>query len=291
MTVDYFTPMVDDAYKFGRIAAANALSDIYAMGGKPILALNLLSLDSGLDKSTNRQLSAAILRGGSDAVSEAGAIIAGGHTIDDAEPKYGMAVLGTVHPDCVMRNDGARVGDRIYLTKALGTGIMAAAYRVDRESDESMQEVVESMMELNAAAAKALKEVMVHAVTDVTGFGLAGHLHEMLKGSGLAAKLDWEAVPLFSGVLDHVREYCRPARSFEIQEQAEIYVMQGNLSAEEYDDRMGVLCDPQTSGGLLIALSAEDAIAFERAFLEQEGRLAICIGEITQGPAGTIEFI
>ncbi|HBT96014.1 MAG TPA: selenide, water dikinase SelD [Coriobacteriia bacterium] len=290
LTVDYFTPMVDDPYQFGRIAAANALSDIYAMGAKPVLALNLLSLDSGLDKEADHKLSAAILKGGLDAVTEAGAIIAGGHTIDDAEPKYGLTVLGTINPSRVLRNDGARAGDLLYLTKPLGTGIMTSAFRVGQESEQSMREVIDSMMELNASAADALRAVTVHAVTDVTGFGLAGHLHEMLKGSGCSAELDWEAIPLFSGVLDHVRAYCRPARSFEIQEQAEKYVERGSLSGDVYDDRMGVLCDPQTSGGLLIALSPEEAVYYEKAYLEQEGRLAIPIGKVTNGQAGTIRF-
>jgi selenide,water dikinase len=290
LTVDYFTPMVDDPYEFGRIAAANALSDIYAMGASPVLALNLLSLDSDLDRSMDHELSAAILRGGLDAANEAGAVIAGGHTIDDTEPKYGMAVMGVAHPDRVLRNSGARIGDFLYLTKAIGTGIMTSAFKVERETEASMREVIESMMELNAAAALAMREVIVHAVTDVTGFGLAGHLHEILKASGHAAELDWEALPLFTGVLDHVREYCRPARSFEIQEQAEHYVERGDLSADEYDDRMGVLCDPQTSGGLLIALSPEDAFAYERAVLEQEGGLISCIGKVVEGEAGRIKF-
>ena len=181
LTVDFFTPIVDDPYEFGRIAAANALSDVFAMGATPHVALNLLALDCALGAG----VAGDILRGGADAVREAGAFVAGGHTIDDAEPKYGLTVFGTVHPDRIVRNAGALPGDALYLTKPLGTGIMVAARACDLVDDAGLRPAVESMMELNAAGAAALAESGVHAATDVTGFGLAGHLHELLEAQRL----------------------------------------------------------------------------------------------------------
>lgn len=286
LTVDFFTPIVDDPYEFGRIAAANALSDVFAMGAKPHVALNLLALDCELGAG----VAADILRGGADAVREAGAFVAGGHTIDDAEPKYGLAVFGTVHPDRVGRNAGAMSGDALYLTKPLGTGIMVAARACDLVDDEGLRPAIESMMELNAAGAAALEEAGMHAVTDVTGFGLAGHLHEMLTASGCAAEIDFEALPLFEGVWDFAKAYCRPNRAFSIMDLAAGYVEQGPLDDEEYDNRLAVICDPQTSGGLLAAVPAEAAIAFERAFEARTGRLPARIGRFLEGEAGHIAF-
>ena len=286
LTVDFFTPIVDDPYEFGRIAAANALSDVFAMGAEPHVALNLLALDCAL----GADVAGAILRGGADAVREAGALVAGGHTIDDAEPKYGLAVFGTVHPDRIVRNAGALPGDALYLTKPLGTGIMVAARACDLVDDAGLRPAVESMMELNAAGAAALAESGVHAATDVTGFGLAGHLHELLEASGCAAALDFEALPLFEGVWDHARAYCRPNRLFTIMDQAERYVAQGALSDEEYDNRLAVVCDPQTSGGLLAAVPPEAAGAFERAFEARAGRLPARVGRVEAGAPGTIRF-
>lgn len=284
LTVDFFTPIVDDPYEFGRIAAANALSDVFAMGATPHVALNLLALDVAL----GAEVASEILRGGADAVREAGAFVAGGHTIDDAEPKYGLAVFGTVHPDRIVRNAGAVPGDVLYLTKPLGTGIMVSARACDLRGEAALRPVVESMMELNAAGAAALAESGVHAATDVTGFGLAGHLHEMLAASGCAAEIDFAALPLFDGVLELASAYCRPNRAFAIMDAAEAYVAQGSLSDTDYDDRLAVLCDPQTSGGLLAALAPEAAGAFERAFERRSGRAPARIGRVVEGKAGNI---
>ncbi|MDR2492123.1 MAG: selenide, water dikinase SelD [Coriobacteriales bacterium] len=284
LTVDFFTPLVDDPYEFGRIAAANALSDVYAMGATPVLALNLLALSSELDRS----IAARILKGGADAVSEAGAVVAGGHTIDDDEPKYGLAVFGTVHPERVVRNAGARPGDLIYLTKPLGTGILVAAHRIGLLDDAGIRPAVESMMELNTAASQAMLAAGVHAATDVTGFGLAGHLHELLSASSCAAELEWENVPVFEQAVSFARQYCRPARSFALQDLAERYVEQGALGDDEYDLRMGVLCDPQTSGGLLVALPAEEAGCFEQLLADAGARPPACIGKVCDGEPGRI---
>lgn len=286
LTVDFFTPIVDDPYEFGRIAAANALSDVFAMGATPHVALNLLALDCALGAG----VASEILRGGADAVSEAGAFVAGGHTIDDAEPKYGLAVFGTVHPNHIVRNAGALPGDKLYLTKPLGTGIMVSARACDLIDDAGLRPAIESMMELNAAGAAAVAEAKAHAVTDVTGFGLAGHLHELLEASDCAAVLNLEALPLFDGVEDLARAYCRPNRLFAIMDQAQNYVAQGALSAEEYDTRLAVICDPQTSGGLLVAVAPEAATTFERVFESRTGRTPACIGQIEAGTAGAIRF-
>lgn len=286
LTVDFFTPVVDDPYEFGRIAAANALSDVFAMGATPLVALNLLALDSAL----GADVAARILRGGADAVAQAGAIVAGGHTIDDEEPKYGLAVFGMVDPAKLMRNDQARPDDMLYLTKPLGTGIVSAALKIGALDEEQAQDAVASMMELNKAAAEAMRAANAHACTDVTGFGLAGHLHEMLKASGVSAKLDFSAIPLFDGVWDLSCAYCRPNRCFSIMDEAESYVEQGGLEDDEFDNRMGVICDPQTSGGLLVALSKEDAPLFEREFEQRTSRKPSCIGRVFDGTPGRISF-
>lgn len=284
LTVDFFTPIVDDPYEFGRIAAANALSDVFAMGAAPHVALNLLALDVALGAG----VASEILRGGADAVREAGAFVAGGHTIDDAEPKYGLCVFGTVHPDRIVRNAGAVPGDALYLTKPLGTGIMVSARACELRDEKALRPVVESMMELNAAGAAALADAGVHAATDVTGFGLAGHLHELLEASGCAAVVDFDALPLFDGVLELASAYCRPNRAFAIMDAAEGYVEQGALSDADYDDRLAVMCDPQTSGGLLAAVPSDAAEAFERAFERRCGRLPARIGRVAEGEAGRI---
>ena len=180
LTVDFFTPVVDDPYEFGRVAAANALSDVFAMGARPHVALNLLALDSEL----GAEVAGEILRGGADTAHAAGAFVAGGHTIDDEEPKYGLCVFGTVDPGKIVRNGGAVAGDILYLTKRIGTGIMSAAVKNELVTQQEFRPAVESMMELNIAGGEAMVAAGVHAATDVTGFGLEGHLHEMLKRGG-----------------------------------------------------------------------------------------------------------
>ncbi len=287
LTVDFFTPVVDDPFEFGRIAAANALSDIFAMGAEARVALNLLALDSAL----GAEVAAEILRGGAEAVSEAGAFVAGGHTIDDDEPKYGLSVFGTVDPARIVRNEGARPDDVLYLTKPLGTGIVSAALKIDSLSEAESRPAIESMMELNKAGAEAMIAANVHACTDVTGFGLAGHLHEMLEASGTCAAIDFGALPLFDRVWDLSCAYCRPNRCFSIMDEAESYVEQGGIDEDEFDNRMGVLCDPQTSGGLLVALAPSDAETFEKEFERRMHRLPARIGTIGQGDAGTIRFL
>lgn len=286
LTVDFFTPVVDDPYEFGRVAGANALSDVFAMGAKPHVALNLLALDSALGP----EVAGEILRGGADAAHAAGAFVAGGHTIDDDEPKYGLCVFGTVDPERIVKNGGAQPGDVLYLTKRIGTGIMSAAVKNELVSEEAFRPAIESMMELNAAGGQAMVAAGVHAATDVTGFGLAGHLHEMLAASNASATIDFAALPLFREVWDLSCAYCRPNRAFSIMDLAEAYVEQGVLDDDEYDNRMGVICDPQTSGGILAAIPAEQASTFEREFERLAGRAPWRIGRIEAGRAGTISF-
>lgn len=284
LTLDFFTPVVDDPYEFGAIAAANALSDVFAMGATPITALNILAFPCKL----GNDVVAEVMRGGSDKVAEAGAFTVGGHSIDDEEPKYGLSVFGVVHSDHIIRNGGARPGDVLFYTKKIGTGILTSAFRAKLETDESMREAINSMMELNKYGAAAMRRVRTHAATDVTGFGLAGHLHEMLEASGCAARLQWDALPLFDKVFDYACAYCRPGKTFSIIQWAQPFVPQGTLDDNDYDNRMAVLCDPQTSGGLLVAVDPADADAFDAAFFEQTKRHASRIGEVIDGPAGNV---
>lgn len=287
LTLDFFTPVVDDPYEFGAIAAANALSDVFAMGGKPLTALNILAFPCSL--GTN--VVSDVLRGGADKVREAGAFVVGGHSIEDDEPKYGLSVFGTVHPDRIVRNGGAQPGDVLFYTKTLGSGIMNAGYRAGLVDEAGMRPIIDSMMELNKDAACAMLQANVHAATDVTGFGLAGHLHEMLAASGAAARLDWDALPLFDGVYQLSCDYCRPGKSFGIIEWASAYVSSEGLDDEEFDNRMGVLCDPQTSGGLLVAVSPDEADAFSEAFEQRTGRAPSRIGWVEAGEAGRIRMV
>src|SRR4051812_20917587 len=198
-TVDFFTPIVDDPYDFGRIAATNALSDVYAMGGRPVSALNLVAFPLG---ELGGDVLAEILRGGHDAVTAAGASVVGGHSIDDPEPKYGLAVTGVVHPDEVLTNAGGRAGDALVLTKPLGAGVISTAAKRGLADDALIARGVEVMTTLNAEAALAARAAGAHALTDVTGFGLLGHLHELALASGLAAEVDAAAVPAIEGVLE-----------------------------------------------------------------------------------------
>ena len=284
LTVDFFTPVVDDPYEFGAIAAANALSDVFAMGVKPLAALNILAFPVAL----GTDVVAEVVRGGSDKVREAGAFIVGGHSIDDDEPKYGLAVFGTAHPDDIIRNEGARAGDVLYYSKRIGMGIMNSAFAAKMEDDAGMRPVIEAMMELNKRAAEAFEGLDVHACTDVTGFGLAGHLHEMLEPSGVSAIVNWDDLPLFDGVYRYSEIGCRPGRGYDVQKWAEGFVRRGTLPDDEYGNRMGVLCDPQTSGGLLVALPPDQAARYEQRFAELLGRAPYRIGEVVDGPRGTI---
>ena len=271
-TVDFFTPIVDDPYDFGRIAATNALSDVYAMGGRPVTALNLVAYS--LDELGGEVLR-EILRGGADAARDAGVAVVGGHSIDDHEPKYGMAVTGTVHPARLLRNSTARAGDALFLTKPVGGGVCSTAAKRGLAPAGLMDRAVEVMTTLNADASAAALAAGASAATDVTGFGLLGHLHELALGSEVAAEVDAAAVPAIDGVLELLRGEAPPVAGGTRRNRAwvEPAVTWGDGVAEE---RRWLLCDAMTSGGLLVA--APEGAAMPGAV----------IGRVVPGEAGAI---
>ena len=275
-TVDYFTPIVDDPYTFGSIAATNALSDIYAMGAKPIMALNIVGFpvnDLPLDVLVE------ILQGGSDKAREAGISIAGGHTIEDKEPKYGLVVTGLVHPNEIMTNSGAKPGDVLILTKPIGTGIISTAVKAEIASEESIDAAVEVMSTLNRSAAEIMMEVGVNSCTDVTGFGLLGHLYEMISASGVGAEVSFSKVPLIPGTWELADDLIIPAGTSRNHEYLSDWVIWGESIS--YEEQM-ILCDAQTSGGLLISAPAERSAELVR-LLENSGSLAVAqIGQIVR---------
>lgn len=249
-TVDFFTPIVDDAATWGAIAATNALSDVYAMGGTPRTALNLVAWPRDLDFS----LLGAVLRGGHEACERAGVSIVGGHSIDDPEPKYGLAVMGVIHPDEVITKTGASPGAVLVLTKALGTGIISSAIKRSLADDESVAAAIRTMTTLNRAACEAMREVGVQAATDVTGFSLIGHLLQML-GKDLDAHLDAGAIPLLPGAVELARDGVIPGGSARNRSS-----QSPQVAADGVDDALlSVLFDAQTSGGLLIAVAPDKA--------------------------------
>jgi selenide, water dikinase len=284
VTTDFFTPVVDDAYTFGAIAAANALSDIYAMGAQPLMAVNLVAFPI---KELPASLLADILRGGLEKVREAGIDILGGHSIEDHEPKYGLAVTGTVHPDRVIRNRGGRVGDRLVLTKALGTGIITTAIKHQVAPPESEAAAIESMLQLNRVAAEAMAQLEIHAGTDVTGFGLLGHLHYLARASGVAARVDASVVPLLPGAqeLADAGEVPGGTRNNERFLASRVHWSPSLPAA-----RQTVLSDAQTSGGLLIAIDAADVDRLLAA-LSRRGVTGHPIGELTPGSPGEISVV
>ena len=279
-TTDFFTPIVDDPGDWGRIAAANALSDVYAMGGRPILALNLTAWPG---ETVPLSVLADVLRGGASVAASAGCLVVGGHTIDDPEPKYGMAVVGLASPTRLFTIDAARPGDTLVLTKAIGTGVVATAHKRGAASDADLAAAVASMTSLNAAASEAALACGVVAATDVTGFSLLGHLHRMLRASGCSAVVEAGSVPLLPGALEltsagyvsggtrNNMAYLEPWATFPAEVPESVAVL---------------LQDAQTSGGLLLATSSPDALVAE---LARRGGIAAVIGRVAGGQAGRIE--
>ncbi len=281
-TVDFFTPIVDDAYDFGRIAAANAFSDVYAMGATPLIALNLVGWPR--DK-VPLELLGDVLRGGQDVAREAGAFVLGGHSVDDPEPKYGMVAIGEVHPARIVTNAGARPGDALVLTKPIGTGILTTALKRDLLTAAELAPAVAVMTTLNAGAARALRAVDVHAATDVTGFGLLGHLHSLLTASGAAAEVQAAAVPLLARARELAERGAIPGGTRRNLESLSGAV---EFAAGIDETTRLLLADAQTSGGLLIALP-ESQVQTLRAALERErAPVAAQIGRVVAGPAGRI---
>jgi selenium donor protein len=283
LTTDFFTPIVDDAFDWGRIAATNALSDVYAMGGAPLLALNLVAWPR---EGLPFELLARVIDGGADAVKRAGAIVGGGHSIDDPEPKFGLAVVGTVEPDRVWRNAGALPGDRLVLTKPLGLGVISTAVKRDAAPDELIATAVELMTTLNAGARDAGRTVddAVHAVTDITGFGLLGHLGEMVRASDASAHIDLDTVP----VIDGVRELVRAGMVAGGTQRNHAFVSEFVDWADVEPNEQLLLADAQTSGGLLFAIAPDAADDLVLALAAAGTPAAAIVGTIGADGPGQI---
>jgi selenide,water dikinase len=286
-TVDYITPVVDDPYACGAVAAANSLSDIYAMGARPLFALNVVGFPTG---TLPLSVLEAILKGGADKAAEAGAPIVGGHSIDDPEPKYGLVVTGIVHPEKILTNAGARVGDDLILTKPLGMGIITTGIKRQMVAAETVDQAVATMSTLNRYAAEVMEAVGgVHACTDVTGFGLLGHLREVAAASGVGATISLEAVPVLPEAWRLVRAGVCPGGTHR-----NLKSLEGSV---EWAPGMGedvrlVLSDAQTSGGLLMAVGKAKSQEMLRRLSNTKGVLAAArIGEVTAGPAGKIQVV
>ncbi|NIK68189.1 selenide, water dikinase SelD [Paenibacillus sp. BK720] len=280
-TVDFFTPIVDDPYSFGQVAAANAISDIYAMGGRPLTALNIVAFPI---KTLDKQVLADILRGAGDKMKEAGITLVGGHSIDDNEPKFGLAVTGLIHPDKVRTNAGSVPGDKLILTKPIGVGILTTSIKKDKLSDEEVQRVTDVMATLNKTAAETMEPYNVHACTDVTGFGLIGHSLEMAKGSGVGIRIHASEVPMLPRVRELAEEGFVPGGT-----KNNFAHVQDSISFPETLDQIGqwILCDAVTSGGLLISVDGSQAEEL-LGKLKQSGVEAAMIGETVADHPGRI---
>lgn len=248
-TLDFFTPMIDDPYIFGQIAAANSLSDVYAMGGNPIVAMNIVCFPSCHDMNVLGE----ILKGGFDKVKESGALLVGGHTVDDKEPKYGLSVSGVVNPENVLSNANAKVGDKLILTKPIGVGILNTAMKENLISKDISDKVVEVMVHLNKYAAKSFDNIKVNSVTDITGFGLLGHALEMAKASNVSIEIHSQDVPILDGAIDMAKMGIIPAGMYRNKEYISKDVDIINIDTAIED----ILYDPQTSGGLLVSVKEE----------------------------------
>ena len=279
LTVDFFGPLVDDPYDWGAIAAANAMSDVYAMGGEVLVALNVAAFPETLPT----EMIGRILRGGADKVTEAGGVIAGGHTIRDDEPKYGLCVLGTVHPDRIITKGGAQPGDILFLTKPLGTGLVATAAMRDEATPDDLTAAVTSMTRLNRDASRVARDAGAHAMTDVTGFSLLGHSYEMARASGCALRIIAPAVPLLNGALEYAARGISTGGAERNQAHFSPHVHYHRFDPEVRQAAMSaVLWDPQTSGGLLVAVRQEDAHELQVLFNEAHESVW-AIGEVVDG--------
>ena len=290
-TVDFFPPVVDDPYTFGAVAAANAMSDVYAMGGEVLFALQL----AGFPEDQPPELLAEIFRGGAEKVAEAGGIIAGGHTVIDAEPKYGLSVTGTVHPDAILRKGGAQPGDILLLTKALGTGIVLTAAREEppQADAEHLQATIDSMLRLNRHPSHVAREAGVHAGTDVTGFALLGHAEEMARAGGVRFVIEAAQAPALPGALEYARKGYITGGADRNREGLAGKVSLPSLRSRAGPDGLAedvehLLFDPQTSGGLLLAVPPDRADALARA-LEADGFLGVRVGRVEAGEGVVVE--
>ncbi len=283
-TVDFFTPVVDDPYTFGMIAAANALSDVWAMGGDPVVALNIVGFPNCLDPS----ILGDILKGGADKVMESGAVLVGGHSVQNDEPLYGLCVSGLVHPDKIWKNYGAQPGDVLILTKQIGSGIVNTAVKAEMGDDDSLAEAITVMSSLNRKPSMALRDFPVHACTDVTGFGLLGHLYEMVEPSNVTARILVNDIPVIYNAWEYAEMGLVPEGSYKNRQYTGSEVDRGNCDISWFD----LLYDPQSSGGLLFALPADQADAAMRALKEAHlDTKAAIIGEVTEPGDKRIKLI
>ncbi len=285
-TIDFFTPIVDDPFTFGKVAAANSLSDVYAMGGKPLTAMNVICFPV---RSMDISILHDILLGGMEILREAQVTLIGGHSVEDDELKYGLSVSGVVHPDKVVRNRGARPGDKLVLTKALGTGIVSTAIKGGAAPPELAARSIESMTALNRTASEIMSETPgVHACTDITGFGFLGHAGEMIEGSDAGMLINITAVPIFKGVQELVRAGYVPGGLYRNRE-FRMHMLEFERSCP--DMSADFLFDPQTSGGLLISIEAARAEKFLKRLLDAGVRDAAIVGEVVAEPRGKILVI
>lgn len=281
-TVDFFTPIVDDAYQFGQIAVANSLSDVYAMGGKPLTALNIVCFpQNDMDISILQD----VLRGGMDKMHEAGVILVGGHSVEDPELKYGLAVTGTIHPDKVIQNSTAKAGDKLILTKPLGTGIISTAIKGGQADEDSVKSIVKSMTALNRTASELMVEVGVNACTDITGFGLLGHAAEMIEGSDVGVVIDSASVPYFPGAKKLAEMGMIPGGLHRNRDFRKHMV---DISTNIPKFLQDILFDPQTSGGLLIAAPGNKASKLLDKLYEKGVNEAVVIGDVVAENKGRI---
>lgn len=275
-TVDFFTPIIDDPFTFGAISATNALSDVYAMGGEPLTAVNIVGFPADLDPMILR----AILQGGLAKLKEAGAVLAGGHSVKDPELKYGLAVTGLVHPERIWRNQGALPGDVLVLTKSLGTGILTTARKRDAIPESALSQAIASMLRLNRDAKRAAEGLSVRACTDVTGNGLAGHSYEMARASGVTLNFRFSALPLLDGALDLAHEHCPGGAQNNAR-----YVGDALDTSALSDQQRALILDPQTSGGLLFSLASNEVETFQYRCSERQVTATI-VGSVHTGPVG-----
>jgi selenide,water dikinase len=282
-TADFFTPIVDTPYEFGAIAAANAVSDVYAMGGEPTLALNLCAFPPELPAETVRE----IIRGGAEKIREAGAVLAGGHSIRDAELKFGMAVVGFANPQRLMTKDRARLGDRLFLTKPLGSGVVSTALQRQAAKPHHVQEAVRWMMELNNAFLPAIRSVPISAGTDVTGFGLIGHASEIAQQSSVRIRIKFSALPFFTGA----REYARLGMiSGGTRKNREYFGARTVVSRKLSEADQWLLFDAQTSGGLLLCV-AKDRLSIFNTLRKKVKHPIWEIGSVVEGDGGSVEIV
>lgn len=283
LTTDFFTPIVDEPYDFGAVAAANALSDVYAMGGHPLAALNIVGFP---DASLDAAVLGEILRGGAEKAKEAGIELVGGHTIKTDEPIYGLAVTGMVHPDRIISNAGGKPGDKLVLSKPLGLGIITTAAKQGRDTLEAIHDAIALMTTLNRGASEAMTAVGVHAATDVTGFGLLGHLRNLAKASNCSAVVNFSAVPVLEKAIQYVNEGIAPGGTHANWRFMNDWT---SYAPELTKEQQLIVCDAQTSGGLLIAVSPEKADELVAELTRHATPAAAIIGELVEGDAGRME--